>query len=609
MKIVEMRKKESNISKRESEGEYYGLFQRTGIAWRPCYFPYGMNLMGDGLAKVAGGKLERILETLTSNPIRAVLLGMGVTAVIQSSSATTVMVVGFVNSGIMKLSQVVGIIMGANIGTTVTSWILSLTGIQSDNFIIRLFKPTSFSPILALIGVVLIMFTKSQKKKDVGAIFVGFAILMYGMNAMSGAVEPLAEVPEFTGMLVKFSNPILGVVAGAVLTAIIQSSSASVGILQALCLTGMVPFSAALPIIMGQNIGTCITALLSSIGTSRNARRTAMVHLYFNIIGTVLFLVLFYGINAFVHFSIPGNLGKCSRHRNRSLRLQYFRNTDPVPVCRRTGQTCETDHSGRTGEKADEAVQMLDTRFLDSPAFALQQCKVAAAKMAELTETGLVTSVDLMASYNEADAENVDILEKKVDHFEDALGTYLVKLSSEKLSPKDSQTLSMILHCIGDFERISDHTVNIMKAAREMHDKNLQFSADGAAELAVYGKAVKDIVSLTFSVFNNEDVKKANEVEPLEQVIDSLNSSLKNHHIERLQSGKCTIELGFILSDVMTDFERISDHCSNIAVCVSQIHSGSFDTHEYLHALKKEEEFEAEYKELKKQYQLPDVKA
>ena len=572
-------------------------------------FLYGMQVMGDGLAKVSGGKLEQILENLTSSKWKAVLLGMCVTAVIQSSSATTVMVVGFVNSGIMKLTQAVGIIMGANIGTTITSWILSLTGIESSNFFISLLKPSSFSPILAMVGIILLAFTKSSRKKDIGTIMLGFAVLMFGMESMSGAVKPLADVPEFTGLLLKFSNPVAGILAGTILTAIIQSSSASVGILQALCMTGAVPFSSAFPIIMGQNIGTCITALLSSIGTSRNARRTAMVHLYFNIIGTVLFLVLFYGINAFVHFPFLETSANAAGIAIVHSGFNIFATLILFPFADGLVKLAKLTIPDGPEEKADEAVQMLDTRFLDSPAFALQQCKVAAAKMAELTETGLVTSVDLMASYNEADAENVDILEKKVDHFEDALGTYLVKLSSEKLSPKDSQTLSMILHCIGDFERISDHTVNIMKAAREMHDKNLQFSANGAAELAVYGKAVKDIVSLTFSVFNNEDVKKANEVEPLEQVIDSLNSSLKNHHIERLQSGKCTIELGFILSDVMTDFERISDHCSNIAVCVSQIHSGSFDTHEYLHALKKEEEFETEYKELKKQYQLPTLKS
>lgn len=572
-------------------------------------FLYGMNVMGDGLTRASGGRLEKILEKLTSSTWKGVLLGAAVTAVIQSSSATTVMVVGFVNSGIMTLQRAVGIIMGANIGTTVTSWILSLSGLQGDSFVIKMLKPTSFSPILAIIGVCLLLFSKKDKKKDAGSIMIGFAVLMFGMETMSGAVKPLADVPEFTNILLMFKNPVLGMLAGAVLTAIIQSSSASVGILQALCVTGAVSYGAAIPIIMGQNIGTCITALLSSIGTSRNARRTAMVHLYFNIIGTVLFLVLFYGINAFVHFPFLETSANAAGIAIVHSGFNIFATLILFPFADGLVKLAKLTIPDGPEEKADEAVQMLDTRFLDSPAFALQQCKVAAAKMAELTETGLVTSVDLMASYNEADAENVDILEKKVDHFEDALGTYLVKLSSEKLSPKDSQTLSMILHCIGDFERISDHTVNIMKAAREMHDKNLQFSSDGAAELAVYGKAVKDIVSLTFSVFNNEDVKKANEVEPLEQVIDSLNSSLKNHHIERLQSGKCTIELGFILSDVMTDFERISDHCSNIAVCVSQIHSGSFDTHEYLHALKKEEEFESEYKELKKQYQLPTLKA
>ena len=571
-------------------------------------FLYGMQVMGDGLAKVSGGKLERILENLTSSPIKAVLLGAGVTAVIQSSSATTVMVVGFVNSGIMKLNQAVGIIMGANIGTTVTSWILSLSGLQGDNIFVKLCKPSSFSPILAVIGVVFLIFLKDEKKKDIGTIMVGFAVLMFGMETMSDAVKPLANVPEFTGILTAFSNPILGMIAGAVLTAIIQSSSASVGILQALCVTGAVSYGVAIPIIMGQNIGTCITALLSSIGTSRNARRTAMVHLYFNIIGTVLFLVLFYGINAFVHFPFLETSANAAGIAIVHSGFNIFATLILFPFADGLVKLAKLTIPDGPEEKADEAVQMLDTRFLDSPAFALQQCKVAAAKMAELTETGLVTSVDLMASYNEADAENVDILEKKVDHFEDALGTYLVKLSSEKLSPKDSQTLSMILHCIGDFERISDHTVNIMKAAREMHDKNLQFSADGAAELAVYGKAVKDIVSLTFSVFNNEDVKKANEVEPLEQVIDSLNSSLKNHHIERLQSGKCTIELGFILSDVMTDFERISDHCSNIAVRMVGMEAGEdYDSHTLKSIMhhNPSKDYMLEYEQCRKEYLVP----
>ena len=572
-------------------------------------FLYGMALMGDSLKKVAGNKLELILYKLTNSPIKGLLLGTVVTAIIQSSSATTVMVVGFVNSGMMKVAQAIGIIMGANIGTSITGWILCLSYIDGSSGIAQLLSTATISAIVAIIGIIFRTFVKKKPYSDIGDIMLGFAILMFGMQTMSGAVSPLKENPHFVSLLTMFKNPFMGILVGIAFTAVLQSASASVGILQALCATGSVSYAVAIPIIMGQNIGTCITALLSSIGTSRNARRTAMVHLYFNIIGTVLFLVLFYGINAFVHFPFLETSANAAGIAIVHSGFNIFATLILFPFADGLVKLAKLTIPDGPEEKADEAVQMLDTRFLDSPAFALQQCKVAAAKMAELTETGLVTSVDLMASYNEADAENVDILEKKVDHFEDALGTYLVKLSSEKLSPKDSQTLSMILHCIGDFERISDHTVNIMKAAREMHDKNLQFSADGAAELAVYGKAVKDIVSLTFSVFNNEDVKKANEVEPLEQVIDSLNSRLKNHHIERLQSGKCTIELGFILSDVMTDFERISDHCSNIAVCVSQIHSGSFDTHEYLHALKKEEEFESEYKELKKQYQLPTLKA
>ena len=567
-----------------------------GLLGGLALFLYGMQMMSNGLESVAGNKMKDILEKLTSNRFLGIIVGALITAVIQSSSATTVMVVGFVNSGMMTLNQAVWIIMGANIGTTITGQLIAL-------------DVGALAPLIAFIGVAIVVFSKNEKVQFVGEIIAGLGILFVGMNMMGDSMIPLREYPPFINLMTRFSNPLIGIIAGMIFTAVIQSSSASVGILQALALSGVISFHDAAFVLFGQNIGTCITALLSSIGTSRNARRTAMVHLYFNIIGTVIFLVLFYGINAFVHFPFLETSANAAGIAIVHSGFNIFATLILFPFADRLVKLAKLTIPDGPEEKADEAVQMLDTRFLDSPAFALQQCKVAAAKMAELTETGLVTSVDLMASYNEADAENVDILEKKVDHFEDALGTYLVKLSSEKLSPKDSQTLSMILHCIGDFERISDHTVNIMKAAREMHDKNLQFSSDGAAELAVYGKAVKDIVSLTFSVFNNEDVKKANEVEPLEQVIDSLNSSLKNHHTERLQSGKCTIELGFILSDVMTDFERISDHCSNIAVCVSQIHSGSFDTHEYLHALKKEEEFETEYKELKKQYQLPTLKA
>ena len=486
-------------------------------------FLYGMNLMGDGLAKVAGGKLERILETLTSSPIRAVLLGMGVTAVIQSSSATTVMVVGFVNSGLMKLSQVVGIIMGANIGTTVTSWILSLTGIQSDNFIIRLFKPTSFSPVLALIGVVLIMFTKSQKKKDVGTIFVGFAILMYGMSAMSGAVEPLADVPEFTGMLVKFSNPLLGVVAGAVLTAIIQSSSASVGILQALCLTGMVPFSAALPIIMGQNIGTCITAILSAIGANTNAKRAAMIHLYFNLIGTILFMAVFYTVNAAVHFSF---MSQAATPAGIAILHSAF-NVSATLVLLPFGKAleklaCLTIRDKKEEEAADPDFMILESRFLEKPAFAVEQSRNAAKKMAEDSHKTLFTALDLLKHFSAEGKKEVEESEKKVDRYEDELGTYLVKLNQKDLSVHDSHSISIMLHCIGDFERISDHGVNIMESAQELHEKGLKFSEKALEELRVMEHAVEDIVDIAYQVYENQDVQLAREIEPLEEVIDEL---------------------------------------------------------------------------------------
>ena len=538
-------------------------------------FLYGMNLMGDGLAKVAGGKLERILETLTSNPIRAVLLGMGVTAVIQSSSATTVMVVGFVNSGIMKLSQVVGIIMGANIGTTVTSWILSLTGIQSDNFIIRLFKPTSFSPILALIGVVLIMFTKSQKKKDVGAIFVGFAILMYGMNAMSGAVEPLAEVPEFTGM---------------------------------------VPFSAALPIIMGQNIGTCITAILSAIGASKNAKRAAMVHLYFNLIGTMLFMAVFYAINAAVHFSF---MAQAATPAGIAILHSAF-NITATLVLLPFGKAleklaCLTIRDRKEEEEkvaADPDFMILESRFLEKPAFAVEQSRNAAKKMAEDSHRTLFTALDLLKNFSAEGKALVEEAEKKVDRYEDELGTYLVKLNQKDLSVHDSHSVSIMLHCIGDFERISDHGVNIMESAQELYEKGLKFSDKALEELRVMEHAVEDIVDIAYKVYENQDVQLAREIEPLEEVIDELSKELKYRHIQRLRAGECTIEMGFILSDVTTSLERVADHCSNIGVCVTQVHEDAFDTHQHLKQIKHgpDETFYRALEVIRSQYQLPEIK-
>lgn len=556
-------------------------------------FLYGMQVMGDGLAKVSGGKLERILENLTSNPIKAVLLGAGVTAVIQSSSATTVMVVGFVNSGIMKLNQAVGIIMGANIGTTVTSWILSLSGLQGDNVFVKLCKPSSFSPLLAVIGVIFLLFIKDEKKKDIGAIMVGFAVLMFGMETMSDAVKPLANVPEFTGILTAFSNPILGMIAGAVLTAIIQSSSASVGILQALCVTGAVSYGVAIPIIMGQNIGTCVTALLSSIGATKNAKRAAMVHLYFNIIGTVVFMVLFYTINAVVGFSFLGTATNAAGIAVIHSLFNVFATMLLLPFGKGLEKlaclTIRDDVQLAEVEEERKELQLLDPRFLEKPAFAMEQSVHVANKMAEESKRTLFTAMDLLWNYTEDGAKKVGELEKLVDQYEDELGTYLVKLSRQNLSVHDSHTLSIVLHCIGDFERISDHAINIMEAAQEMHDKKLIFSPKAEDELKVFSRAVQDIVEKAYAVFRDQDEKLAQKVEPLEAVVDELNQEVKKRHIRRLREGKCTIELGFILSDITTSLERVADHCSNIAVCVTQVREDTYDTHGYLNSVKNED--------------------
>ena len=565
-------------------------------------FLYGMQVMGDGLAKVSGGKLERILENLTSNPIKAVLLGAGVTAVIQSSSATTVMVVGFVNSGIMKLNQAVGIIMGANIGTTVTSWILSLSGLQGDNVFVKLCKPSSFSPLLAVIGVIFLLFIKEEKKKDIGAIMVGFAVLMFGMETMSDAVKPLANVPEFTGILTAFSNPVLGMIAGAVLTAIIQSSSASVGILQALCVTGAVSYGVAIPIIMGQNIGTCVTALLSSIGATKNAKRAAMVHLYFNIIGTILFLgvfytvvfmVLFYTVNAVVGFSFLGTATNAAGIAVIHSLFNVFATMLLLPFGKGLEKlaclTIRDDVQPAEVEEERKELQLLDSRFLEKPAFAMEQSVHVANKMAEESKRTLFTAMDLLWNYTEDGAKKVGELENLVDQYEDELGTYLVKLSRQNLSVRDSHTLSIVLHCIGDFERISDHAINIMEAAQEMHDKKLIFSPKAEEELKVFSRAVQDIVEKAYAVFRDQDEKLAQKVEPLEAVVDELNQEVKKRHIHRLREGKCTIELGFILSDITTSLERVADHCSNIAVCVTQVREDTYDTHGYLNSVKNED--------------------
>ena len=572
-------------------------------------FLYGMHVMGEGLSRMSGGKLESILERLTQSRIRAVLLGAAVTAVIQSSSATTVMVVGFVNSGIMRLSQAAGVIMGANIGTTITSWILSLTGIESSNIVLRLLKPSSFTPVLAIVGVGFLLFTKSEKKHNIGTILIGFTVLMCGMQMMSDAVKPLADVPEFTSILLKFTNPVLGMLAGLLLTAVIQSSSASVCILQALCVTGAVTYGAALPIIMGQNIGTCVTAILSGIGASKNARRAALIHLYFNIIGTVLFMTVFYAINAVFPFAFltqPANAaGIAVIHTVFNVLATLVLLPFSHGLERLATLTIRDDEQA---ERIDD-FQLLDERFLATPAFAVDQCRVVAARMAELTQEAIFEAIDLIdgGEFSEEKAERIEALETKIDRYEDNLGTYMVKLSRAQLSREDGHTVSVLLHSISDFERISDHAVNLLDSAREMNDKKLTFSPMAASELHVFAQAVRDIVKRSTDCFLRSDVELARTVEPLEACIDELNVTIKSRHIERLTNGQCTIQLGFVLTDISTNFERVSDHCSNIAIYQIQVPKDEYDAHEYLLNIQRQdhEEFDREELRYEQFYRLP----
>ncbi len=586
------------------------IFDWLSMVGGLALFLYGMHLMGDGLSKASGGRLERILEKLTNSPIKAVLVGAGVTAVIQSSSATTVMVVGFVNSGIMKLGQAVGIIMGANIGTTVTSWLLGLTGIDSGNVLVSLLKPTSFSPILAIIGVVLLMFSKKESHKNVASILIGFAVLMFGMDNMSEAVKPLREVPEFTGMLTRFSNPLLGMLAGVVLTAVIQSSSASVGILQALCATGAVSYGAAIPIIMGQNIGTCVTAMISGIGASKNAKRAALVHLYFNVIGTVLFMVAFYAINAFMPFAFMGDaasgFGIAFVHSvfnvTATLVLLPFSKLLVKLAC----FTIKEEDKQEEVTESQKAFQLLDTRFLETPGLAVEQSRNVAEAMAKLAQESMVLAMGLLDEYDEAKASRVVVLEDEVDKFEDVLGSYLVKLSTRELSLADSHIVNNLLHSISDFERISDHARNIKESAEEIFRKELRFSDEAGAELATFRRAINDILGVTIQSFVEEDMQLAEQVEPMEEVIDGLNLDIRQRHVKRLREGKCTIELGFVLADLCTNFERVSDHCSNIAVCLLQEDSDEQDAHAYVSGLKTggNDLFVKRVEQYRKQYQL-----
>lgn len=580
-------------------------------------FLYGMDLLGEGLTGASGGKLEKILEKLTSNPLKAVLLGAGVTAVIQSSSATTVMVVGFVNSGIMKLSQAVGVIMGANIGTTITSWILSLTGIESSNIFISLLKPTSFSPVLAAVGIVFLMFLKKDSLKNPGKIMIGFALLMYGMDAMSSSVAPLAEVPQFASILTAFSNPVLGMLAGMLFTAVIQSSSASVGILQALCSTGILSYATALPIIMGQNIGTCVTALLSSIGATKNGKRAAIIHLYFNVIGTVTFMIVFYALNAVIHFSFLNltaqEFGIAVIHTTFNIITTAYLLPLRKVLEKLAYATIKLDDDEKRimDNRSGNEFALLDDRFLEAPSLAVEHCKQVINKMADISRESLFISMSLIGGYDEEQALRVGELETRADKYEDALGTYIMKISTKNLKKEDSEMLNVMLHCIGDFERISDYACNLCDSARELQQKNMQFSPKAETELDILSSAVREAVDISFDAFKSNNKNEADKVEPLEELIDTLSVELKARHIRRLREGKCTIELGFAHSDILNNLERVADHCSNIAVDVIQSDQLEFDAHEYLDRIKNKDnqQFARDYKAYKEKYRLPETRS
>ena len=569
-------------------------------------FLFGMDVMGKSLEKQAGGRLQIILEKLSSKPLRGFLLGLLVTAVIQSSSATTVMVVGFVNSGVMQLGQAINVIMGANVGTTVTAWILSLSGLQGDSWWIQMLKPANFSPVLALIGIILYMFCKSDRKKDIGSILLGFAILMTGMETMSGAVEPLSEVPAFTQLFTTFENPILGLLAGAILTGIIQSSSASVGILQALSATGAVSYGSAIPIILGQNIGTCVTALLSSVGTTKNARRAALVHLYFNIIGATGFLIVFYLLRAIFQFqfvNLPIDaMGIAVVHTTFNLLATAFM----LPFARWLEKLAYITIPDKPSGKP-EHFALLDERLLSTPAVAVEQSRNLAGEMATLARASLLKAMSLTEKWDDKLAAEIDQSEEQIDHYEDVLGTYLVHLSSRSMTLGDSREVSKLLNTITDFERIGDHAVNVLKAARELHDKQLQFSEAARQEMQVLTGAVQEALDKTLEAFRKDDVYLAGKVEPIEQVVDELTRELKARHILRLQNGVCTIELGFIFSDLLNNYERVADHCSNVAVAVIEMAQDSFDTHEYLAGIKAgDAKFAQRLEKYRRRYTVPE---
>ena len=578
------------------------IFMVLALLGGLAFFLYGMTAMSNGLEKMAGSKLEVILRKLTSNKFKGLILGIGVTAVIQSSSAVTVMLVGLVNSGVMKFSQAISVIMGSNIGTTMTAWLLSLTGIESSNVFLSLLKPINFSTILAFVGIVLIMAAKSEKKRDMGSIFIGFAILMFGMNMMSDAVEPLADMPQFTSLLTAFSNPILGVLVGTIFTAVIQSSSASVGVLQALSMTGALTYGSVVPVIMGQNIGTCVSALLASLGTNKNAKRVAIVHVLFNFIGTVVFLCIWTVATSIFDIALvnevvkPHNIAIVHSIFNFSATILLF---PFIGVLEKLACIIIKD----TDEKEQKV--LLDDRLMTVPSVAVGKAFDVTVKMSGHARDAVTKALSLFDKYDQKIADEVVKLEGKTDHYEDELSNYLLKLSALELPEHDENSVSKMLHTINDFERIGDHAMNLGDVAKEIHTKQINFSDGANTELQTLYRALSDILSTTISAFEKNDVSMAKTVEPLEDVIDTLVLEIKNRHIKRLRAGNCTIEIGFILTDLLTNIERISDHCSNIAVAVIEADLGSFESHEYLDNLKHTSvEFASNYDKLLKEYAI-----
>ncbi len=570
-----------------------------------AFFLYGMTIMSEGLEKMAGSRLEGFLRSMTSSKFKGLLLGIGVTAIIQSSSAVTVMLVGLVNSGIMNLTQSISVIMGTNIGTTVTAWILSLMGIEGSNFLTQLFKPESFSPLIALAGIFLFAFTKSSKKKNLGSVFLGFALLMTGMTMMSASMKPLAEVPEFKNILTAFSNPILGILAGIVITAVIQSSSASVGILQSVSLTGTLTFGAAIPIIMGQNIGTCITALIASIGTNKNAKRVTAVHISFNVIGTLFLCSLFYLLNAFLHFEFVENTIGVAGIAIVHSTFNIVTTALLFPFQKQLEKLAKFLVKDKSGKPTH--YELLDERLLNTPSIAVAESMNVAKKMAAMTQKGIIDAINAIENFDLKTAADVRENEIEIDHYEDTIGTFLVRVSGASISGAEKREATELLHCIGDFERISDHSLNLIEVAEEIHAKSLQFSPEARKELDVMQNAVIEILGTTFSAFVNSDAELAKQVEPIEQVVDRLKIELKDRHIRRLQEGRCTIELGFVFSDIINNFERVADHCSNIAIYIIQVDDKYAQPHEYMNSVRNSQnpEFVAKYEEYSKKYSLP----